>query len=255
MPETAIRIEPLGEGRRILVSDAHRFGTDAFLLANFADPHRDWNAVDLGTGCGIIPTLWLGKGCVRTCLGIEISEEACELARKTAKINDDTLRFEVLQLDLRELRCDGSGSKYEIDRERFDLVVCNPPYFIEQSGYVSPDPQRARARSELSCSVEDVCEAARYLLRYGGRLCMCHRPERLPDVICAMRAKGIEPKRMRMIQQRPEKAPWLVLIEGRRGAGKQLDILPPMFMQKEDGSPSDELEAMYGCYRDGRAGK
>lgn len=249
MAEDQMRIEPLGNGRRILVSRSHGFGTDAFLLASFASPGKKENAVDLGTGCGIIPTLWLGAESVRTVLGIEISSEACGLAKRTIATNNDSLRFEVLCMDMRRLE----GS--DVDRERFDLVTCNPPYFTGESGYVSPDPERARARTDGDCTLEDVCAAARYLLRWGGRLCMCCRPERLCDLFCAMRAAGIEPKKLRLCQQRPDKGPWLALVEGRRGGHPTLDIQAPLIMLDENGQSSAEVEAIYGCYRDGRGSK
>ncbi len=255
--------EPLGNGRSILVSKRHRFGTDAFLLAQFCAPRKKERAVDIGTGCGIIPTLWLGRRSVASVLGIDISAEACALAQQTAILNGDTEQMTVLCADIRTLGArrldintdDKSTGAVQPEREQFDLVVCNPPYFTGASGYISPEPERAQARAELECSVEDVCTAARYLLRYGGRLCMCQRPERLVDVMCAMRSAGIEPKRLRMVQQKPESKPWLFLIEGRRGGASTLDILPPLFMLSADGSSSAEIEEMYGCYRDGRGWK
>ena len=237
-----IHAEPLGEGRHIYVSDVHTFGTDAFLLAAFSSPRKGERAADLGTGCGIIPMLWLASGSPQSILGIELQPEACSLAQRTAAENGCANSFSVLCSDMREL----NG---KAPREGFDLVACNPPYFVDKSGYASPDLQRAQARSELTCSVADVCAAARYLLRYGGRLCLCHRPERLPDVICAMRDAGIEPKRLRMVQQSPEKAPWLVLIEGKRGGKPALELLPPFFMRSPSGEDSDELKKLYADYR------
>lgn len=249
MPLGEYRAEPLGDGRRIMVSDSHTFGTDAFLLASFARPKRSERAVDLGTGCGIIPALWLAGECVNSVLGIEISRQACELARETIRINSYEQRFEVLCLDMREL------PKSAVGREQFDLVCCNPPYFPKSSGYVSPEPERARARCDSFCSTADVCAAARYLLRYGGRLCVCHRPEQLCDLFCLMRDAGIEPKKLRLVQQRPDSAAWLALVEGRRGGKPSLDILPPFLMRDEKGESSRELEQLYGSYRDGRGSK
>lgn len=49
-----VKREPLGR-LHICVSDAHRFGTDAFLLAAFSRYQARDVACDLGTGCGIIP--------------------------------------------------------------------------------------------------------------------------------------------------------------------------------------------------------
>ena len=245
---TTVSVEPLGEGRKILVSKRHTFGTDAFLLADFAAPKSRDNACDLGTGCGIIPTLWLANRDVRTVLGVEISAEACELARQTAQINGDSVRFEVLNLDMREL-------KGNVDREHFDLVTCNPPYFDPESGYISPDPERAAARAEIDCGIDDVCAAAAYLLRYGGRFCLCHRPERTADVICAMRNNKIEPKRMRTVHNRPGDKPWLILMEGRRGGRPSLSMEKPFIMRDSDGSDSPELSALYEQYRTTRGSK
>lgn len=247
MPLTEIHAEPLGEGRHIYVGGAHTFGTDAFLLADFARPRRIDRAADLGTGCGIIPALWLGGGAVGSVLGVELQPDACKLAERTAAENGYGEKFTLLCADMRQL--DGKA-----EREQYDLVTCNPPYFTDNSGYISPDDQRAKARSELSCSINDVCAAARYLLRYGGRFCMCHRPERLADVICAMREAGIEPKRLRMVQQRADKAPWLMLIEGKRGGKPSLELMPPFIMLSPEGGDSEELARLYEYYRTTRGG-
>lgn len=99
-----------------------------------------------------------------------------------------------------------------------DVVTCNPPYKSGGRGILSEtasDPQIAR--HETLCTIGDICTAAARLLKYGGRLCICQRPERLPDVMEAMRQNDIEPKRLRFVQQREHTAPWLFLLEGRRG--------------------------------------
>lgn len=49
------RFESLSDSIKVCVSPEHRFGTDAFLLANFAAPRHKDIVCDLGTGCGIIP--------------------------------------------------------------------------------------------------------------------------------------------------------------------------------------------------------
>ena len=78
-------------------------------------------------------------------------------------------------------------------------------------------------------------------LRYGGRFCLCHRPERLADVICALREAGLEPKRLRLVQQRPASAPWLLLAEGRRGGKPGLRVEPPLIVEGEGGFSPEML--------------
>lgn len=234
--------EPLAGGRVIYVTPDARFGTDAVLLAAFANPKRIDRAVDLCCGGGIIPLLWLsGDAPTAEVIGVELQEECCELARRSIAHNGDGERFRVIHADLRDLAP-------HLSRERFSLVTCNPPYFAVGAGYASSSEGRAIARSELYCDSGDICRAAAYLLKYGGRFCVCQRPERLPDLLCAMRAQGIEPKRLRLVQQREGSVPWLTLVEGRRGGRAGLKVLPTLLVEGADGSYTDEMREIYGKY-------
>ena len=68
-------IETLGNDIGVIVSEAHTFGTDAMLLAYFANARRNDLACDLGTGCGIIPLLWKRDGNCQKIYGVEIQEK------------------------------------------------------------------------------------------------------------------------------------------------------------------------------------
>ena len=127
----------------------------------------------------------------------------------------------------------------------FDLAVCNPPYYPSGSGALSADGARRTARAEVSCTLEDVCAAAAYLLRWGGRLCLVHKPERLADLLAAMRACAVEPNRLRFVQPREGQAPSLVLAEGCRGGKPGLSVEAPLLLQTPDGSPTAALDAIY----------
>lgn len=211
-------------------------------MANFAAPKRIDKAVDLCTGGGIIPLLWLGNNSVQNEIyGVEIQPECCKLARRSIEANGDEGKFTVVEGDLRSI------NQY-LPRERFSLITCNPPYFPAGSGFANKSDSRMIARSEMMCNSDDVCAAARYLLKYGGRLCICQRPERLTDVICAMRENQIEPKRIRTVQQRASSEPWLVLIEGRRGGKPGIRFLPVLTVEDSDGNYSAEMREIYGRY-------
>ena len=71
-----------------------------------------------------------------------------------------------------------------------------------------------------------------------------------------MRNSGIEPKKLRFVQQRLSKAPKLFLIEGKRGAKKSgLVMMPSLIIENESGSLSDEMLKIYGSYKYGRIKK
>ena len=59
-----------------------------------------------------------------------------------------------------------------------------------------------------------------------------------------MRANNIEPKRLRFVSKSPETAPWLFLIEGRKGGNPFMTVMPNLFMGS--GGISPELMELYG---------
>ncbi|MDE5994922.1 MAG: methyltransferase, partial [Oscillospiraceae bacterium] len=105
------------------------------------------------------------------------------------------------------------------------------------------------ASNETECNIDDITECAARILRFGGRLCICHRPERTFDAFFSMRNHGIEPKRVRFVQKNGESAPWLVLIDGRKGGKAGLLVEKPLLMQTEGGTPSDEILNITEKYR------
>ena len=222
------------------VSEDHRFGTDAFLLAYYANVKPDSVVCDLCTGCGIIPLLWLKKNMSRPVAAIEISEQGCEQMNKAAGINSLGGRLEVYNKDLRNVR-------EFLPAGEFDVVTMNPPYKAEGAGIVSADEFAARARHGLCCSLDDMCEAAAWLLKFGGRLCVCLRPERLCELMCKMSAAGIEPKRLRTVSKRDGCAPWLVLVEGKRGGKPGMTVEPQLNIYDWD-EYSEYMKMLYSDY-------
>ena len=80
---------------------------------------------------------------------------------------------------------------------------------------------------------------------------MCQRPQRLTDLTTLMRKYDLEPKRIRLVQQRLNKEPKLILIEGRRG-GKPgfLTTEPTLMIEDEKGNFSKEMLRIYGDYKE-----
>lgn len=235
------RIENVGAGISISVSDAHSFGTDSFLLSYFAAVHKHDIACDLCSGCGIVPLLWYrGKNAPKSCYAVEIQEAAYFQTKKSVEISGIEDRFFPILADLRNI-------KGILPLASFDIVTCNPPYKAENTGILSTTESDKIARHETMCTLQDICESAAKLLRFGGRLCLCQRPERLVDVLSIMRQNKIEPKRLRFVQKNVSSAPWLILVEGKLGAKPYLQVDPPLVMT-ENLEPSAEIKKIYNLY-------
>jgi tRNA1(Val) A37 N6-methylase TrmN6 len=166
--------------------------------------------------------------------GVEIDETACCLAAENSAANGLEACLDTVRADLRHRACLPEPGT-------FDLVISNPPYFPAGSGVPSPDASRRGAREER-CTPEELAAAAAALLRWGGRFSLVHRPERLADLICALRSAGVEPKRLRFAARAADAPPSLVLLEGRRGGRPGLTVEPPLPLWPSD-APATPLSA------------
>lgn len=225
-------------GPRFAQSEHFKLGTDSVLLADFVNTASRKNGIDLGCGSGILPLLLLEKSEKLRMTGLEINPDAAAFAEKNLCENGLSERGKITVGDIKNHRKLFSSGE-------FDLVVSNPPYFAHGSGYVSPRADRAAARGEALCSLEDICRAAAYLCRTGGAFFLVHRGERITDALCLLRQYGLEPKRLRTVSHSPEKEPSLVLIESRRGGNPGTKIMPPLFICNPDGSETEETLRIY----------
>lgn len=241
MPE--YKYEYLGSGIRVAVSKEHSFGTDAVLLADFASPKRNEKACDLGTGCGIIPMIWCRNSQAKEITAVELQEKGFFQTCESIRISSVEDKVRAVNHDLKDI-------KSVLGHASMDIVTMNPPYKAADAGIKSVAKAELIARHEVECNLDDICSTAAYLLNFGGRLCMCNRPERLSDTIVAMKNNGIEPKRLRLVAKTPYTRPWLFLIEGRKGGKPFMNIDPLLIMYGEDGELSKEVTDIYGEYKE-----
>lgn len=224
---------------KMYVSEDHRFGTDAFLLAYYAGVRRDSVVCDLCTGCGIVPLIFCKNIQPALIYAMDIQSEAISLLQKTVNENNLANTVQPILCDLRDI------PQSIMPYESVDIVTANPPYMTDGSGFYKPNEAQAIARHEIMCTVEDVCGAAVKLLKYGGMLKMCHRPERLADVIVAMRKSNIEPKSVTFVHNSINEKPWLFLISGKKGANPGMIVEKPMILRNDDKSYTDEYSRIY----------
>ena len=236
-----MKMQWIGEHSVVFTDDVHSFGTDAVLLSDFSAPEKRDRVLEFGTGCGIVSLLWLRDPRAPAIDVLDVQPEAIALVQ--AAVVHDALqeRLHPYCMDLRQ-------APELLGKKCYDLVVMNPPYQADGNGEQNAVPGRAVARHEILCSFGDICNTAAQLLNFGGKFCLCHRPDRLTDVLCALREAGLEPKRIRFCQQRVDKAPNLFLLEAKAGAKPGLVVEPPLLLQTEDGIETAEIKRIYHDY-------
>jgi tRNA1(Val) A37 N6-methylase TrmN6 len=216
------------------------FGIDAILLAHYAKVTKSSQKIlDIGTGTGIIPLVMHGTYEKGTYVGIDIQAEMVEMANRSVQLNGLENAITIKQIDVKEI-------KEYFAPQTFDVITCNPPYMKNVAGLKNEHPSKMIARHEVACSLEDIISGAGYLLKEKGKLYMIHRPHRLVDILYLMRQYKIEPKKLRMVYPKINKAPTMVLVEGVKYGNPEMRVEKPLVVYDETGNYTDEIYEIYG---------
>ncbi len=208
-------------------ADGLRFGTDAYLLSAYVRPRRRAVAVDLGSGTGIIPLLCLAREKVARVTAVELQPVFCDLISRNAVINGMQDRLTAMEADVRTLTPAMLGGEV-------DVVTANPPYMAPATGALNDADEKALARHELAGGIADFCAVAGRILRYGGRFFCVFRPARLTELLTALRAAQLEPKRLTAVQATVSATPSLILCEAVKGGASGLFFTPPLCLHEPD---------------------
>lgn len=232
-------LEPLGKNLSIIQHrEGYRFSLDAVLLAGFAEPKAGEKVFDLGTGSGVIPLLlWLREPEIRV-TGLELQERLAEQAQRSVSFNRLDEQINIIQGDLKELKGEWLG--------QWDVVIANPPFFtVREGGRVNEITEKAIARHEIACTLEDIVKAAQRLLKGRGRFLLIHRVERLQALVDLLSRYHFTLTRLAFVHPHEDSPANLALVEGKLGGGSPLKILPPIVVHREEGKYTPRLERLF----------
>lgn len=232
----------LAEDLRIIQSPSvFSFSLDAVLLARFAYvPLKRGKIVDLCTGNGAIP-LFLSARTESQIIGVELQERLADMARRSVAYNGLSEQISIIDGDVKEIPA-------LLGIEKYDVVTCNPPYFpADNMSDKNLSEHMAIARHELHLTLDEAVQSASKLLKQGGKAAFVHRSGRLIDIIMAMRAHRLEPKRVRLVYPKAGKEANTLLIEGIKDGKPDLKVLPPLIVYTDTGEYTEEVrELLYG---------
>lgn len=234
------RLDQVNEDISLITKrDGLTFGTDAFLLASFVKPRPSGRAVELGAGTGILSLLCAARRRFATIYALEIQEDFATLAARNVVLNGMAERVRVRHADIRQTRAEELGGEV-------DAVFSNPPYMKVDSGKRNQSDRKFIARHEVCGEIDDFCAAAERLLKHGGSFYVVWRPDRLTDLMVALRAHRLEPKVMVFVHADGEKEPSMVLCSAKKGGASGMRILPPLMLHgKGEGALSERAQKIY----------
>ncbi len=216
--------------------NGYKFSTDSVLLANFAKAKSNDICVDLCSGSGVVAILFSWKNKIKKCYSVEIQPQLADMAERSVLHNKLDDRIEVLNIDL-------ALSTKMLGFESVDVVTVNPPY--NKVGETSETDEIAIATHELKTNLSTIIKTTAGILKYGGKLFMVHKADRLADILFECRLAKLEPKTLRIVYPKADKEPNLVLVEATKGGKSGLKILKPLILNNADGTETDELKKIY----------
>lgn len=213
----ALRLDDLQfEGLKIYQDPkGYCFTSDSVLLANFVHFLPESKVVEFCSGTGVISILLSKKQKPKQIHAFEVMKKPYEIFVKSIELNNlQNLIFP----HLTELE----KASEVLGRGYADVIVCNPPYLPAQKD--SSIGERQIAEQEIKTNLENVVKSASEVLKYGGKLFMVHRVDRLVDVLCTLRQYKLEPKKITIVYPDENIEPVVFLVEAVSGGKKGLRL-------------------------------
>ena len=240
------RLDFVNENIRLIQKkEGLTFGTDAYLLAAFMRVAKNARALELGGGTGIISLLCASRGKFKEIYIAEVQEDFARLCERNASLNGLDGSVRTVCADVRDLKADDFCGE-------LDVVFSNPPYMRLDSGKRNEKDAKFIARHEVCGNIEDFCEAAGRLLKFGGLFYCVYRPDRMTDLLGAMRKQKLEPKRITFVCADSTTAPSMMLVEAKKGGNTGLKLTRQLFLHDCDRdksgkrSETEDAKKIYG---------
>jgi len=140
---------------------AMKVGMDGVMLGVWTHVEETDNILDIGTGTGLI-ALMLAQRCTSAIDAIDIDADAVLQATENVKQSPWAERVSVQEISLQDFASSTT--------QRYDLIVSNPPYFV--NSLKAPAENRTNARHADSLTHEELILNAMALLNPAGRICI-----------------------------------------------------------------------------------
>lgn len=156
---------------------AMKVGTDGTLLGAWAEVPAEGRILDIGTGTGLIAIMAAQRTSSARITAIDIDSACIEQARENVATTEWHERIEVTHSSLQEFA----------SAESFDVIISNPPYFVDS--LLSPDASRTTARHTETLSFTDLVHGVERLLAPEGRFALILPPAEMAQFLTVARGR------------------------------------------------------------------
>lgn len=192
----------------------HKVGTDSFLLGAWANVSNAGKILDIGTGTGIL-SLMVAQRSEANITAIEIDRDAADQAMQNFRNSPWLSRLKLYHTSL---------EKFNGFKEKYDVIICNPPFFL--NSLKSPNTKRTLARHDHSLTLLNILNFAEKHLNKNGHISLIMPIEHLQYFIDLIKTNKWYIHRITKVFPKPGKDAHRVLIEFAKNArGLEYDEL------------------------------
>ena len=181
-----------------------KFSLDSLLLGEFVDIKDNISILDMCTGNAPIPLLLMSKNNTIKVTGVELQKEIADLAIESVNVNRLDSNLQIINVNVRDFKTD----------TKYDVVVCNPPYFkVDEKSLINNNEIKRKARHETDIKLKEIPDIAKRNLKPFGTFYIVHRPERIIELIEYLKESGFGITKMCYIFTKDSDPAKMVLIK------------------------------------------
>ena len=190
-----------------------RINSDTRYLGEFLKINKDDTILDIGTNNGAL-LLYANKLGCKKLIGVDINSKAIELCKENMILNNIE-NYELYNCRVQDL---------EINK--VDVIVCNPPYF--KNGRINGNEDLANARHEKELTLNELVEHSKRLLKENGKLMMVYKSCDLVDVIKEMDSYDFGVTRIQFVYDSNREHSTCILVEAIKNRKHNIKVVKPI---------------------------
>ena len=231
-----------------------KVGTDGVLLGAWApvptplSPLRGeaegCRILDIGTGSGLIALMLAQRYKDAQINAIDIDEASCRQARENFDASPWADHLHVTQCSLQEWRRNESRELRD-DSQRYDLIVSNPPFFV--NSLKAPDAARCAARHNDTLPFAELIAHSAELLKIEGTLAVIVPSEAEDELQALAKAAGLQCTDRCYVHPKPGREPKRVLLawtKNRIESAEHTEITERIVLENEHGGRSHDYQQL-----------
>lgn len=207
--------------------DYFKFSIDSVLLAEFVKLRKGkYKILDLCSGNAPIPMILEYKFGDKNLdiTGVEIQKDIYDLALKSIECN----KLKTIRL----INADVSNLTSILNREKYDVVTCNPPYFkVNDDRLLNDNEIKAVARHEIKIDLDSLVLNVSKVIQNQGYFYLVHHVTRLAEVFDVLHKYNFGIKRLAFVHDNEKVSASLILVEAMFNGKDYVQVLPPIFVK------------------------